>query len=182
MDLIILEKIGQQATYDLWINKAPDNFVYCSNLPLKARTLSIHEDGFYLGDDPFIPKQEYIIYDNTVITSLKDVLDPKNYKIDNCILWKEFDLEKKELRKKYIAIPLYLRHVIKAITNIYPIDAYLAAHYERQLLNIAINITSEEEDILNALNLKQNFDLTGIKNVDDFLRFQRKLYLTYQDE
>ncbi len=91
-------------------------------------------------------------------------------------------LQAENLTVRAVLIPFFLRHVLRAIINIHPLDRYLAAHYERQLTAILVKLSDDEQDLLNKLALTENFDLTGNDHVDAFLRFQRKLYLTYQRE
>jgi hypothetical protein len=81
-----------------------------------------------------------------------------------------------------IVIPVYLNHVIRAITNIYPLDRYLAAHYERQLTEVLRRLGPQDADLLTSLSLRKEYDNTGSAGADAFLRFQKKLYLTYLRE
>lgn len=180
MDIIILEKEGPLATRELWLKKAPQDLVYAGEIPLNSRHLTPDPLGFKLDGDLFLKKDEGVFFDALSLSVLKEHLKPQDMKIDPCPLWQRFDLREKKFTRKYIAIPLYLRHVIQAIVNIYPLDPYLAAHYERQMLNIAVNIRDNTADLLNYLNLIQDFDLPEESGSHDFLRFQRKLYLTYQ--
>ena len=81
---------------------------------------------------------------------------------------------------RFLAIPVYLRRVIQAIANIYPLDRYLAAHYERQLTAVMRRLKEEDIRTLDARALEENFDLTGREATDAVLRVQRKLYLADQ--
>lgn len=182
MEIIILQQIGTNSTESLWKDQAPNSLVYAGNVSLQARILDIKEEGLFLDNSLFINTSECLYYDLDSLKASLPNFDSISPKIDKNPLWQIFDIDKRELGKKYIVIPIYLRHVIQALINIYPLDPYLAAHYEKQLLNIITKFSSDDEDLLNSLNLSQSFDLIGNDIVDQFLRFQRKLYLTYQRE
>lgn len=82
----------------------------------------------------------------------------------------------------FIEIPIYLIHVVKSIVNIFPIDQYLAAHYEAQMIDIIKTLSLDDQDWLNYHCIIEDPDLNEDlnENIKNFLKFQRKLYLHYE--
>ena len=62
------------------------------------------------------------------------------------------------------------------------LDQYLAAHYERQMLEIIPHFSRDEIDWLNYHCLIEDPDVNEDlgENIKKFLKFQRKLYLHYE--
>ena len=90
--------------------------------------------------------------------------------------------QQKKFDSDAVMIPVYLIHTVKSIVNIFPLDQYLAAHYERQMLEIIPHFSRDEIDWLNYHCLIEDPDVNEDlgENIKKFLKFQRKLYLHYE--
>ena len=162
MKLHVRKITGSHATGELWDNSACDGFTVINSDFSKENNSekSDHEISNTSAEDKNFSEYDYSVHDAPLLEFFKDGC----FTVENLI------------------IPVYLHHVIRAITNIYPLDRYLAAHYERQLTSVLRQLKPEDEDLLASLALKNEFDNTGNPNADAFLRFQKKLYLTYLRE
>lgn len=162
MKLFVRRITGSHATDELWDNSAEDGFTVISSDFSKENSAEKSFPGVcgITAEEKNFCEYDYSVHDTPLLKFFRDGC----FTVENLI------------------IPVYLHHVIRAIANIYPLDRYLAAHYERQLTAVLRQLKPEDEDLLASLALKNEFDNTGNQNADAFLRFQKKLYLTYLRE
>lgn len=159
MKIIIKQQFGKHTTKELWI-KYFSLLKFADQVILDIPNVSLNLDNTI---NIFKYFDQNFLYQNDSLTN--------HYKE------KKFDIE-------LVEIPLCFYHIVHAVISIFPLDQYLAAHYERQLLEIIQNLSKDQIDWLNANLLKGN---TGIEdNVDEnivkFIKLQRKLYLHYERE
>lgn len=82
-----------------------------------------------------------------------------------------------------LCIPLPILPLMQSIVNIYPLDPFLAAHYQRQCLPLLSRMTDSH---LAALwHSKQTGEMTQDAElqawIQDYNKLERKLYRQYQD-
>lgn len=80
-----------------------------------------------------------------------------------------------------VILPVFLIHTVKSLTGIFPLDRYLAAHYEHQMLETVPHLSETEKDWLNRHCLREETSVQDCisENAEKFLKFQRKIYLHY---
>ena len=98
-------------------------------------------------------------------------------------LQSDWDAEKSAFRTKSLSVPAYAAHCVRAICSIFPLDRYLAAHYENQMRAAIFALSDKDAEFLARLAISQDADASGAsEEAAAFLKFQRKLYLAYARE
>lgn len=95
----------------------------------------------------------------------------------------DWDTESSSFKTESLAIPAFLAHSVRAICSIFPLDRYLAAHYENQMRSALSALDAKDAEYLDYLAITPDAEpLDASDAVAAFLKFQRKLYLAYARE
>jgi hypothetical protein len=85
--------------------------------------------------------------------------------------------------RKWIAAPLALLPVVRAIMNIYPLDPYLATHYMRQFQPLLDQLSTENLDCILTRTRQARYEVDENlpAEINKYLRLERKLHRQYID-
>jgi hypothetical protein len=85
--------------------------------------------------------------------------------------------------RKWIAAPLALLPVVRAIMNIYPLDPYLATHYMRQFQPLLDQLSADNLDciLIRTRQARYEVDEDLPDEINKYLRLERKLHRQYID-
>ena len=102
---------------------------------------------------------------------------------DKYSLQGDWDAEKSSFITNSISVPAFCAHCVRAICSIFPLDRYLAAHYENQMRAALSALSESDAEFLDRLAIAQDADVSEASEASAaFLKFQRKLYLAYARE
>lgn len=104
--------------------------------------------------------------------------DPSKYSLQG-----DWDAESSSFKTESISIPAFLAHSVRAICSIFPLDRYLAAHYENQMRAALSALDEKDAEYLDYLAITPDAEPYDASDAAAaFLKFQRKLYLAYARE